>query len=82
RPGVASLSHSLILSFLHPLSPLPWQGLRCRRITASLSSLHVRTLFPRPVRHFVYCVRIEFGHSQTCRPARDASNAGVAPCGV
>ena len=31
-------------------------------------------LRPR-VRHFVYCVRIAFGHSQTRRPARFVLNA-------
>jgi len=30
------------------------------------------------VRHFVYCVRITFGHSQASRPARFVLNADVA----
>ena len=45
-------------------------GLASRR-----HSLHVRPIIRPRVRHFVYCVRIAFGHSQMRRPARFVLNA-------
>ena len=51
-----------------------------RRIGGLASRVRPLRADIRPrVRHFVYCVRIAFGHSQTRRPARFVLNAEVAP---
>ena len=67
--------------------PLRWLSLRSCRVRprvrplrADNSYLAMLERFLRPrVRHFVYCVRIAFGHSQMRRPARFVLNADVAP---
>ena len=68
------LPQTTLASTIHGRSTHPLWGSPHRRFSVSrpLSACgHVR---PR-VRHFVYCVRIIFGHSQTRRPARFVLNA-------
>ena len=71
-----SFSFSPLVAYLPPGPLLLVSGSRCRRITASPSALYARTFVPASRPPFL--LHPPSLADRTRRPARDASNAGVA----